>query len=213
MRRYKSAKEYSWSERLAYFVGLITSDGCLVNDGRHINITSKDLEIITSCQDILDKHTVAGVKKGQFGTSAYSWNFSDVKLYDFLLDIGLTPKKSKTIQKVLVPDEFWGDFLRGYFDGDGTAYGYFDQRWKSSFMFYTGFVCASKPFLDWLSRINSKLCDTTSGKIKTNTRAFTLTYAKSDSRKLYGCMYGPTTCSKDHALTRKKTKLEGFMAY
>ncbi|MBU0895403.1 MAG: LAGLIDADG family homing endonuclease, partial [Candidatus Omnitrophica bacterium] len=31
---------------LWYLVGLITSDGCLSSDGRHIDITSKDYELL-----------------------------------------------------------------------------------------------------------------------------------------------------------------------
>ncbi len=33
-----------WTANLAYAVGLITTDGCLSKDGRHIDLTSKDLE-------------------------------------------------------------------------------------------------------------------------------------------------------------------------
>jgi hypothetical protein len=79
---------------------------------------------------------------------------SNTALYDFLLSIGLTSNKSKTISVLGVPPEYYADFLRGCFDGDGTTYSYWDTRWKSSFMYYIAFVSASPPFLEWLRREN-----------------------------------------------------------
>jgi len=35
-------KEYKWTPELAYIVGLITTDGCLSSDGRHLTFTSCD---------------------------------------------------------------------------------------------------------------------------------------------------------------------------
>jgi len=33
-----------WSSDLAYAIGLIATAGCLLNDGRHIDFTSKNIE-------------------------------------------------------------------------------------------------------------------------------------------------------------------------
>lgn len=35
-------KPVKWSPKIAYAVGLITTDGSLSKDGRHIDLTSKD---------------------------------------------------------------------------------------------------------------------------------------------------------------------------
>ncbi len=37
-----------WSPELAYAIGLLVADGCLSKDGRHIDFTSKDLELVES---------------------------------------------------------------------------------------------------------------------------------------------------------------------
>ena len=39
-------KNVSWNKNLAYAVGLITTDGCLSKDGRHIDLTSKDINLL-----------------------------------------------------------------------------------------------------------------------------------------------------------------------
>lgn len=39
------------SKDLWYLIGLITTDGCLSSDGRHIDITSKDYEFLREIKD------------------------------------------------------------------------------------------------------------------------------------------------------------------
>jgi hypothetical protein len=208
MRRYNYKRTYIWNEGLAYVAGLIASDGCLVNNGRHINITSKDIEIIDNVQTILGINVKVATKTGQFGTQAYHLQFSNVALYDFFLQCGITPAKSKTIGPIAVPDAYYADFLRGYFDGDGTIYGYWDTRWPKSLMYYTGYVSASPKFLIWLQHMNMRLIGTTAGKIKPNVRAFTLAYAKTDTQKLFLYMYRELTTPR---LARKYAKFIAFL--
>ena len=52
-----------WTGGLAYIIGLITSDGCLSKDGRHIDFTSKDLDQIQNFTKILGLNNKIGIKK------------------------------------------------------------------------------------------------------------------------------------------------------
>lgn len=208
MRRYHNTKQYFWTAELAYLAGLIASDGCMVNDGRHIVITSKDTEILEIAMDILGIWPKLKQKIGGFGTVGYDLQFSNVALYDFLYNAGLHPAKSKTISNISVPDCYYADFLRGEFDGDGTVVGLWDKRWRSSFMYYVSFCSASDPFLLWLQKKNSELAFTTNGFIRNGTRAKNLTYAKSDSLKLFNFMY---YASHVPNLTRKRVKFVDFI--
>jgi hypothetical protein len=208
MSRYSYKKHYEWSPDIAYLTGLFASDGCLVNNGRHLNITSKDMEIISYVQRVLDFSVKVPMKFSSYNGSAYHLQFSNVALYDFLLLAGLTPAKSKTIGPICVPDDFFVDFLRGYFDGDGTVYGYWDKRWPNSLMYYTGYTSASPAFMQWLQQMNQRLIGTTVGKIKPGGRAMTLTYAKADSKKLFVAMYHDQKIPK---LTRKYDKFVAFL--
>lgn len=143
-----------WSPGFAYIIGLIASDGNLVKDGRHINFTSKDLDLV-----ILFKHHLKIKNKiGKKGRNKYSEKkyyfiqFGDVNFYKLLLKIGLKPRKSKTLTNLIVPKKYFFDFLRGYFDGDGNTISYFDKRWKNSYMFYLNFSSASPYFIEWLRK-------------------------------------------------------------
>lgn len=189
MARYKYKNKYSWDSTLAYVVGLLASDGCLSGDGRHIDFTSKDWQLVATYRYLTKPHVKIGTKRSRDGSEYFRVQFGDVAFYDFLISAGLTPRKSKTIQAISVPDAFYADFLRGYFDGDGSISGYWDPRWKNSLMFYASYTSASNAFLTWMRHQNTRLASSGPGTIRTGKGALTLAYAKADSRLLFQFMY------------------------
>ena len=146
----KAKVTIKWSPKFAYAIGLLTADGCLSKDGRHIDLTSKDKAQIELFKKCLDLSTKVSAKYSGAGNLSYHTQFGDVLFYRFLGKIGLTPAKSKTISSVSVPRKYFLDFVRGYFDGDGSSYSYFDPVYKKSYRFYISFTSASPKFFDWL---------------------------------------------------------------
>lgn len=146
----KGQVRIGWTRDFAYAIGLITADGNLSRDGRHIDFTSKDLSLVRTFKQALRINAPVRPKKSGGRGTAYHVQFSDVLFYQFLLSIGLTPAKSKTIQAVSVPDDVFTDFLRGYFDGDGTSFSYRDSLFPNSVRFYVAFTSASHAYLIWL---------------------------------------------------------------
>ncbi len=142
-----------WSSNIAYAVGLITTDGNLSSNKRHIEFTSKDIQLVKTFKKCLGIKNKIGFKVGSFSDKKYPRvQFGDVAMYKWLLKIGLTPHKSKTLGGLKIPDKYFFDFLRGHFDGDGSCYSYWDKRWHSSFMFYMTFYSASRKHILWLQR-------------------------------------------------------------
>lgn len=146
----KGLVSLNWSPEFAYAVGLLTADGCLSSDGRHIDLTSKDRIQISTFKKCLKLKTPISTKTSGRGDIYYCVQFSDVLFYTFLQSIGLTPAKSKTLSLVRVPREYFRDFLRGYFDGDGCSYSFYDSVFPKSYRFYISFISASPNFLIWL---------------------------------------------------------------
>lgn len=147
-----------WSPEFAYAIGLLTADGCLSKDGRHIDLTSKDKAQIVTFRKCLSITTKISSKNSSANNVAYHTQFGDVLFYQFLESIGLTPAKSKTISSVSIPKKYFLDFVRGYFDGDGSSYSYYDPVYARSFRFYISFTSASPKFFDWLRlEINGSL--------------------------------------------------------
>ncbi|HSH17927.1 MAG TPA: hypothetical protein VK978_00945 [Candidatus Saccharimonadales bacterium] len=206
--RYAQKRWYSWSANIAYCVGLIASDGCLSKDERHIDLTSVDIEQLKNFCQAFGKNIKIASKMNKSVVPAYHVQFSDVAFYDFLIKAGLTPAKSHTLAEVYVPDEYYFDFLRGVFDGDGCIRGYMDTRWPNSLMFYIEIASASMVFLKFLQETNTRLANTTRGAINPCKGATKLSYAKQDSIKLAQVMYYQKNLP---ALTRKRIKLFDFI--
>ena len=207
--RYAPKRIYTWSQDIAYSVGLMASDGCLQRDKRHIDLTSIDLEQLDNFSKAMGRNFYVGRKSNGHGDLAYRIQFSDVAYYDFLTSVGLSPAKSKTIGKLRVPEKFYPDFLRGLFDGDGSTYAYYDPRWRSSYMFYITFCSASIEFIEYIKLSNKILAGVNGGSIRTADRVYTIAYAKSDSYKIYNYMYYDKGVV---SLSRKKNKLLSYMA-
>lgn len=196
-----------WTANLSYTIGLITTDGNLSKDGRHLNLTSKDTEQLETFAKLLNLTNKIGEKKSLFNPKGkyYQIQFGNVELYKFLLSIGLTPNKTKTLGALIIPDKFFPDFLRGHLDGDGFTYSYWDKRWKKSFMLYTGFTSANRQHLEWINLNISKLYGAT-GQIKFNGKStFQLTYAKHASIILLKKIYYRKNLP---CLSRKRFKIE-----
>lgn len=180
-----------WTANLAYVVGLISTDGSLSKDGRHIVMVSKDYKQILTFKKLLKLENKITIKASSFNPKGvyYQIQFGNKKLYIFLLKIGLFPNKTKTISSLKIPVRFFWHFLRGVLDGDGYTYSYWDKRWKNSFMLYLGIVSASKKYLEWINDEIKKLLNLT-GKINFQGKSiYRLIFAKKASILLLKKMY------------------------
>ncbi|MBI4919862.1 hypothetical protein HY838_01045 [Candidatus Azambacteria bacterium] len=202
-----SKVKIKWSPEFAYALGLLATDGNLSIDGRHFDFTSKDMEQLENFMKCLDICVKIGYKTSGFtGKKLPHIQFGDVNFYKFLLDIGFMPKKSKIITSIKIPNKYFFDFLRGHFDGDGSFYSYWDPRWKSSYMFYTTFVSASKKHIEWLRNEIQKLLNIGGHIAKGGASSvYQLRYAKAESLKLLPRMYYN---NKVICLFRKRLKIE-----
>lgn len=196
-----------WSVNFAYAIGLMTTDGNLSKDGRHLVFVSKDLDQINHLRKIFKVKAKIGLK-----TSGYSQEkkyfvvqFGDVKLYRKLVNIGLYPNKTKTLKKLKIPDKYFCHFLRGHFDGDGYSYSYWDKRWRSSFMLYVGFCSASKSHIEWLDETIKKLYKIKGVISCTKKNVYYLKFSKNCSLILLKKMYPH---NKIVFLKRKKFKID-----
>lgn len=184
-----------WSAELAYGIGLMTSDGCLSPDGRHLTFVSKDLEQVVRVREIFKVRAKIGFSYNGTGSHVYHRiQWGDVQLYRFLCGIGLMANKSLVLGEVKVPNAHFFDFLRGAMDGDGSFYSYYDSRWKSSYMFYLALVSGSRLHLEWIQDCLVQLISV-SGRITKHVQSskpnpyYQLRFAKKESLRLLECLY------------------------
>ncbi len=200
-------KQIVWSPNIAYGVGLFATDGCLYNDYRHLDFTSKDREQLKNFKKCFNVRAKVSYKTSGFSDKKYPrLQWGDVNLIRFFISVGLTPKKSKTIGVLAIPDEYFFDFVRGHHDGDGSFHSYWDRRWRSSFMYYLIFSSASKNHIDWIQGSLSRMLGvrghvTCAGKTG---ELYQLKYAKREALKIIKKMYHVPTAI---CLNRKKKKI------
>lgn len=115
------------SEEKAYFLGFLSADGYILNDGKTIGITLKreDKYILEKFKNIIqyDGEVKDYSSKTSYGYIEYSrLRFTSEKIYNFLKEFGFTNKKSNFFEPKIdfIEKKFYKDFLRGYFDGNCT---------------------------------------------------------------------------------------------
>ena len=192
-----------WSPKMAYVTGLIYADGA-VEDVRkssrtcYTTIASKDKELLVDvCQAMESNHNIY-IYKGAIrefpGGKRYLTKSINVlrigskSIFQDLLNIGVTPRKSLTLQFPKVPQRFLKYFVRGYFDGDGCVNVSLKKN-RLKPVIITIFTCGSEKFLVTLSKIVGKVIDMSTQKINFQSRAFRLRYRMHDSLKLLKFMY------------------------
>lgn len=206
---HKNHKDFEWTSKLAYVVGLVTTDGSLSSDGRHIDFTSKDSQLLETFKDCLGLKVKIGYKTSGSSDKLYPrLQFGNVAFYRWLTKIGLMPNKTKYLRRLDIPDEFFFDFLRGHLDGDGSIRVFMDPIFHNSQRIYTIFLSAKKEHLDWISQTTQRLLDI-HGFIRKGTRVWILTYAKKESLLLLPKIYYSENIP---CLKRKRILLEKIKA-
>ncbi len=145
-----------WSPAMAYVVGLLATDGCLSSDRRHIILTSCDRQLVETYLGCLGRPIRWTIGRTRRGKRAYYAQFSDVAFYDWLLSIGLTPRKSLTLGPINVPERYLLPLIRGLLDGDGSIMVFSHKPTPAKYpeYVYEGlwvvFLSASRSHIDWL---------------------------------------------------------------
>ena len=196
-RKYNINQDYfkTWSHNMAYVLGLWYADGCIYG-GKMFDITlqKKDKYIL---KKIAEELQYEGNLYDYVDRQAVRLNFSCVVIYNDIVALGGTERKSMTIQFPDVPEEYLADFIRGYFDGDGCIMRLKGNRINSAF------TSGSKDFLDVLWLKLKQYAHVEGGSYDSS--CMSLKFGKKDSLKIGAFMY------KDNPelfLKRKRDKFD-----
>lgn len=105
---------------MAYVVGLIATDGCLINTGRHLSFDTNDEQLVITFLTCLGRPIRYSRIRTRIGNWRFKAQFGDVRFYQWLQAIGLHQRKSLTLGTIDVPDKYLAPLVRGLLDGDGT---------------------------------------------------------------------------------------------
>jgi hypothetical protein len=106
----------------AYLVGFLYADGSVYNNALTIAISLKDIEIIEFIIDELKyggEYNIYSINNNQYVKLV----MRSKKMASDLSLIGVIPNKTYLSNKLpKVPNKFFSDMIRGFFDGDGSIY-------------------------------------------------------------------------------------------
>ena len=196
---WKFNKEFfnEWSPEMAYVLGFLFADGYVFKNPRgscFFCFCSTDMKIIKKIRDVLQSNHRIGLKlrnkHNPRWKDSYVLQIGSKEVFKKLGVFGVIPNKSLVIRFPKVPQEFLGDFVRGYFDGDGCVH--FAKYWRKDrnkwkWQFTTSFISGSKKFLvdlhSLLKDINFK------GHLGNKVRGYELVFSQNDSIALFKLMY------------------------
>ena len=124
-RKYPVKDEYfdSESNRMAYILGFLAADGCVRKDTNEIKIgvSSVDKDFLELLRNEIGGQPIKTYVT-QKGFSNSNFVFTSKHIKDKLAEYNIVPNKtfSFTFPQKLAK-EYWIDFIRGYFDGDGSV--------------------------------------------------------------------------------------------
>ncbi len=202
-----------WSPGMAYVLGFFAADGYMVknNRGAHfIGFIITDRSVLEQIQKVIGStHRITERKKRNNHKTAYSLQIGSKEWFGDLSSLGFMQNKSKKLSLPKIPKKYFGDFVRGYFDGDGCVYfnhlKYADRK-NPRWILMTLFTCGCRQFLSllWDALKNRGICG---GSLKNKKHGFELVFSHKDSIALYRIMYH-TDIVPELWLPRKRDKLE-----
>lgn len=184
-----------WGADMAYVLGFFAADGNLTKgkrDNCYIEFSSCDLEIIEKIRGVLESnHKILKRKRSEPAKDLYRLQIGSKRVFKRMLELGFTTQKSLVMKMPSVPEKYFGDFTRGYFDGDGNvSFGYYKKPWRKSgfHVLLTRFTCGSKRFLLSLRECLHVEIGT-GGSLSYYGSAWRLSYNANDSRRLFTFMH------------------------
>lgn len=202
-----------WSPDMAYVLGFFAADGSMIRNtrGAHfIEFTIVD-RIVLECirRAVGSNHAITKRDRNPLHRPAYRLQIGSKRWFADISALGFTPNKSKTICFPKVPSIYLGDFIRGYFDGDGGAYlGKYWSEWhkKRVWVFTSRFTSGCQQFLSDLQKELHGL-GLKGGYISAKKSGYDLVFSRHDSIALYHLMYHTAQVSPLY-LSRKRKVLE-----
>ena len=149
----------------AYWIGVMLSDGSITN-GNSVNLGLKDKEHIEKFKKAIGaiNNKIITIEDNRFSKPCINYRLSirDAQMVEDLSKYYIVPNKSYIEFGVPpIPEEYIWDFIRGYFDGDGSIY-FTNNKFILSFV-------GNKKFLNELKGIlnknNISLCQNNVSKI------------------------------------------------
>ncbi len=205
-----------WSPEMAYVCGFFSADGYMTinrRGGQYWSLDIGDKFLINKIKKIIGSNHKIGIRsRGGGKYITYRLQVGSIEMCEDLRVLGYDERKTKRLCLPNIPQKYFSDFVRGYFDGDGNVWSGIAHKNnnKNTRSIQTVFTSCSRDFLD---RINNSLCSAgiENGVLRRGCGDYyRLTYSINGSLKLYKFMYNGLDTS-GLFLKRKKGVFEKYI--
>lgn len=212
--RVEVRKPVEWDEFTSYLFGLILADGC-VHKPRgskgigQIDISSSDYEFLEKIATLLNLRHITHCRKGDYKLN-YRICWTDKDWYECLIRYNIKPNKSfepELLSESLFDSIILKDFIRGFFDGDGSVTVSERKGNKEITIFLFGNNLLLTQILDSLPK-EIRDCFGILGNDKRRNDLYKVSCGSlKGTRKFYSYLYDGSTVYMD----RKKNLMESFI--
>ena len=174
----------AWSADVAYILGFWWADG-FIDAKRYIFAIvqyEKEKDLLMT---IRNKMGYDG-NIGEHGENGIDLRICSKKIVSDIIELGGVERKSHNAIFPYIPEKFMSDFIRGYFDGDGTIY--YNRQCKA---YMSSFASGS---IDFIKKLHEKLkvrIDGLKGNIYKvgESDNYNLMFGVNDTKRLKGFLY------------------------
>jgi hypothetical protein len=109
---------------MAYILGFLYADGNIVETKRATHFVAlyiADEDILIAIKNCFESNHKISKRSSTTGF-VYRIQIGSREWFDDLGKLGLFPNKTKRMNVPELPEKYLGDFVRGYFDGDGNVW-------------------------------------------------------------------------------------------
>lgn len=142
---------------MSYVLGFIVADGCICKrkdrkNSYTLNITSKDRKHLLKIKRELSFDYPISTKYNSQKMPCSQIQICNREICKDLINLRILPRKTYNLAPIGVPEKYFPDFVRGFFDGDGSVYIY---NVNDTPQIKVGFVSSS---LSFVTDFNQRLC-------------------------------------------------------
>ena len=195
------------SPNMAWILGFLAADGCISEKRNEISLglSSADIEILERIRkeiEIENKVRVYTDRKG-FEYAELNWTCEQHK--KVLSEYSIIPKKTFKLKPPYKLDKrYWIDYIRGYFDGDGSV-NFIQSNGKKQYTALRWQVCSATPeilqfIVDYLEELGVKSVNIQKQNRK-NSTLYSIQYSTTATIQIYNILYNTNS---DLFLKRKK---------
>jgi hypothetical protein len=142
------------TDEKAYWLGFLAADGTVYIGGRQhtarLDLQPRDLHWLERFRDTI----APGAAITRHGRRSFSLSIGSQEMVHDLVSLGITPRKSNTLEWPRIPEPFVIPFLLGYFDGDGSftpRAGRRDYQWI--LLGTIGFLSVAREYIQQLANV------------------------------------------------------------